>query len=183
VSSSPRPGDFLVADPRLTDPNFESSVVLICEHNEEGTLGLIINRPIDYTLQWQDDEQEWDSDLQIYWGGPVGQQGLLTLHRGAPDQTHEGITEVMPGLYFGGLNDELFQVDDTNETVRIYLGYAGWEVGQLDAELADGVWHLVGAKPEQVFSEQGPELWSELLVQLDKSFAWMSNVPEDPSLN
>lgn len=183
MSSIPRPGDFLVADPRLTDPNFESTVVLICEHNEEGTLGLIINRPIECAVQLQFENQEWDGDLEVYWGGPVSQQGLHALHQSAPAQEFEETTEVLPGLYFGGVVDDLIEANDAGERIRFFFGYSGWEPGQLDGELAEGAWHVIAAKTDQIFSEQVPGLWSKLMVELDPSFAWMSRVPEDPSLN
>ena len=183
MSSGPRPGDFLVADPRLTDPNFESSVVLICEHNEEGTLGLVINRPLECAFQLQIEGQEVDRELEVGWGGPVCQQILHSLHQGTPNRALEGTTEVIPGLYFGGLVEDWLDASDQGSAIRFFVGYAGWEPGQLDGELAEGAWHVVTAKPEQVFSKQGPELWSQLMVELDPAFAWMNQVPDDPSLN
>ncbi len=183
MEQGPRPGDFLVADPRLTDPNFESSVVLICEHNDECTLGLIVNRPIECAAELLFEEQGWNEELQVYWGGPVCQETLHALHSGEAGVEMEAATEVLPGLYFGGRMEDLIAARDGGNAVRFFFGYAGWEPGQLDGELQDGAWRVVDAQSEQVFSEECGKLWPKLMAKTDPSLAWMSRIPEDPSLN
>jgi putative transcriptional regulator len=183
VTQGLHPGDFLVADPRLTDPNFESSVVLICEHNDEGTLGLIVNRPIEEAVELLFDEKDFDQDLQVFWGGPVTQQGLHALHQGKPGQELSDATEVMPGLYFGGCMEDLVEAQKAGESVRFFFGYAGWEPGQLRGELDDGAWHVLPAEPPQALTEKSRQLWSDLMSKTDPSLAWMRHIPDDPSLN
>jgi putative transcriptional regulator len=181
MPNSPSAGDFLLADPRLTDPNFDSTVVLLCEHNQEGSLGLIVNRPLAVPLKQLLPENQLSApDAEIYWGGPVHQDALHALRLGQP--APEAL-EVLPGLHFGGQLEDLSAAMEADETVRFYLGYAGWEIGQLESELAEGAWHVCAGDPALAMSEQLERLWTDLIARAEPELGWLKHIPDDPSCN
>jgi len=171
-STSPlaiKKGMFLVAHPSLMDPNFERTVVLICEHGEEGTLGLIINRPTELLLS---DVLPAIPVLKgtsyvLYAGGPVQPEGVVMLFRVVEAAAH--LRKVMERVYLG-LNREALERVITSpqptETFRAYAGYAGWAPGQLEFEMGMGSWAVVPADPASIFDKAPEALWSELVEAL-----------------
>jgi putative transcriptional regulator len=163
-------GLFLIASPNLMDPNFRHTVVLICEHNgEQGTLGLILNRPTDVSLA---EALPQVSVLKatsyiVFWGGPVQQSSLLMLFRLA--QAPPEPKEVLRGVYLGAGPETLTQVitkPNPTETFRAYAGYAGWAPGQLEYELSLGSWAVVTADAASIFDRDPAGLWMEMLDKL-----------------
>jgi putative transcriptional regulator len=178
-------GQLLVASTSLLDPNFRRAVVLIVRHNEEGAVGLILNRRTTATIK-----EVWDKVSQspcqradnVYLGGPC-QGPLMAVHaRTAPDEI-----EVLSGVYFTSESDELERlVLEPDLKAKFFFGYAGWGHGQLEAELNQGAWLTLPATVEHVFGDQ-QGAWEKLLKQgTGRSLAAMlkiKNVPADPSLN
>jgi putative transcriptional regulator len=162
-------GQLLIANPTLMDPNFRHSVVLICEHNDQGTLGLILNRPTDVLLS---EALPALSILKatsyvLFWGGPVQQSTVLMLFRLTQVPTEP--KEVMTGVYLGAGPDTLTQVitqPNPTETFRAYAGYAGWAVGQLEHEMAMGSWALVSGDGSTIFDRDPSTLWADLVEKL-----------------
>lgn len=165
MPSDVRKGCFLVAAPALQDPNFSRSVVLVCDHGPDGTMGLIVNRPLalppdgvlagvpGITLP----------GVKIHQGGPVQADHLLLLH----GLTKLGLDAhpVCPGLFLGGDLEALKEAlgDVTGPpALRYYLGYAGWSAGQLEAEIAEGAWLVREARAEDVFCADPAALWARL---------------------
>ncbi len=182
--NSPNTGTLLISDPFLKDPNFMRTVVLLCEHREEGSLGFVLNKPYNQTL----DELIPDMagyKIAVHDGGPVQRDTLHFLHT-VPHLIPEGF-EVTNGVYWGGdfakvieliRNKEL----DTN-SIRFFLGYSGWSNGQLDSELNEKSWLTTQASKKIVFQSNNHIIWKMAVLQMDKKYHEIINYPIDPMLN
>jgi putative transcriptional regulator len=182
-----RPGTFLIASPMLQDPNFVRTVVLLCEHNDQGSMGLVVNRRSGVQLPevLEGIAPEPLPALPLYLGGPVERQALLVLHR--LEVPIPGAHPVAGGISLGGdMQAILRHAADTveaNPQIRFYAGYAGWGAGQLDAELAIGSWITCEALPEHVFDADDESLWSRVLKSLGSDYARLATMPPDPRVN
>ncbi|MGH3443161.1 MAG: YqgE/AlgH family protein [Nitriliruptorales bacterium] len=171
-------GRLLVAAPDLADPNFHRTVVLLLEHDDDGTLGVVLNRPSETAVgELLPDWQRTAADPGVVFvGGPVVPNGLIGIAE-ATGAADEGIQ--LPG----GL-----EVVDLEQTpglsgagrLRVFAGHAGWVGGQLEAEVMGGSWFIVDAEPGDVFSADPEELWTTVLRRQGGVF---TTVPVDPSLN
>lgn len=178
-------GQFLVASPHLSDPNFYKSVVLMINHDSKGALGLILNRPTENTVRdvWKIvSEDETDCAQPIFLGGPVPGP-LVALHR----LKSAAESEILPGLYFAAHKDKLQQIiSQTAKPYRFFTGYAGWSGGQLDDELRAGGWLTSKAKKDLVFRKED-DLWEQVVRTIGEGIlapaVKVKYVPEDPSLN
>ncbi len=175
-------GSLLVATPLLTDPNFARTVLLMLEHTDEGALGLVLNRPSAMTIA--DAVPEWvdraaDPSL-VFGGGPV-QPGAAFVLGERPDP--EPATGFAPVIEQIGVVD--LQADPPYDLgrVRVFSGYAGWTPGQLEGELAEEAWWVVGADPEDVFCDDPDDLWHDVLARQRGKLSWFANFPDDASDN
>ena len=178
------PGKVLLAEPFLAEPYFKRSVVLVTEHNEDGSFGLIINKPIKMTFnQALPNAPEFDTTLSL--GGPVSKETLHFLHR-LGDKI-PGSKTVSKGLYWGGDFDQVMgmMMDGSLDAkdIRMFVGYAGWSAGQLDSELKLNSWIIEKANASMVFRKDADELWSHILYKMGDPYRKMVNFPEDPNLN
>lgn len=182
--NSPAKGKILLAEPLLLDPYFKRSVIFIAEHNEEGTVGFILNRSVNVKIN--ELLPNFPSvDVQIHWGGPVNRNNLFYLHtRG---DIIEGGKEVFDGLYWGGNFDQLKDFLDSGEVtaadIRFFAGYAGWDHGQLSTELEEKSWIVTGANKSLVMKGIKRDLWKKILTKMGRKYEIMANFPEDPTLN
>jgi putative transcriptional regulator len=176
-------GQLLVASPTLKDPNFARSVVLIGAHNEEGAMGIILNRPSEVTVGEAVPQLEAavDGEEPVYIGGPVQPTSVVFLAEFV-DPSPAGLI-VLGRIGFPAPDANIEELPDVTERARVFAGYAGWSEGQLDAELDEGDWILQDACPEDVFSQAPSELWSEVLTRKGGSYALVARMPLDPSLN
>lgn len=179
-------GKVLVATPALTDPNFHRTVVLILEHNDEGAIGLVLNRPsltrVDEALPgW---ERVASSPPVVFAGGPVELDAVIALGRAYP--------ETIPDADWVPIVDRLRVVDIgagpevaefAVESARIFVGYAGWAGGQLEDEIAADAWFVADARDLDALAEDPDSLWSAVLRRQPGELALFSTFPEDPSLN
>jgi len=159
-------GVLLVASPDLADPNFRHTVILICKHGPEGTVGLVLNRPTELLLA---EALPSITSLQgtahiLFAGGPVQPEGILMLFRlvREPAQTRR----VIEGVYLGGNLGDLERVltqPAPRETFRAFAGYAGWGPGQLEWEMAQGSWVLAPSDAATLFEKNPADLWSDLI--------------------
>jgi putative transcriptional regulator len=181
---APGTGILLIADPFLKDPNFARTVVFLCEHQEEGSFGFVLNRLFDTTL----DELIPDlagHKIPVYFGGPVQLDTIHFLHQ-YPDLI-PGSFEVSPGIYWGGEFEAVMELIK-NETIdinkiRFYIGYSGWGVGQLDGELKEKSWITLKANRKLIFHRQMELIWKDSLRELGGDYEMMINFPIDPQLN
>ena len=178
-------GKLLVASHQLSDPNFFQTVVLIIQHEAQGALGVVLNRPSEKSVQevWEMiGKQPCGSEQLVHVGGPVPGP-LLALHTlGA-----QADGEVMPGLYVTA-QENVFQelVNQTEENFRLYSGHAGWGEGQLDAELKAGGWLTTAAVVDDIFSDY-QTLWKRIISRIGLKIlapgVRPEQVPKDPGLN
>jgi putative transcriptional regulator len=180
----PGRGILLIADPFLKDPNFLRTVVLLCEHNEDGNVGFVLNRQYKNTIDELIPELE-GHQLPVYYGGPVEETGIHFLHQ-YPDEIPGG-QEVMKGVYMGGDFEILVTLIrdsaiDTNK-IRFFIGYSGWSSGQLKEEIDEKTWLTVKATRKLVFQTNYEQIWKDALKHLGGDYEMMVNFPIDPQLN
>jgi putative transcriptional regulator len=176
-------GMLLVASPSLRDPNFEKAVVLLSAHEEkEGSLGVILNRPIQQQLG-SCHESFKDGPLKevpLYWGGPVQPNQVILAAWQWMDANQEC------RMFFGISQEKALELKEQHEQVEIraFLGYSGWSDGQLLAEVDQNAWHYLIFDSQTVFQAKSPlSMWRELIRKFDPGFDGMLDYPEDPSLN
>lgn len=185
-------GSLLVAAPLLDDPNFRRSVVLVVEHDhEEGTLGVVLNRPTEIPVErvlppWG---ELVTGPSVVFQGGPVALDSALALARvpgvdeplgwraldgGLPDVSRVGLVDLdaPPGL----IGPEVVQL-------RVFAGYAGWSAGQLKSEIEEGAWYVLPGESGDVFMDDPERLWQTVLRRQGGDLAFVSTFPDDPSLN
>jgi len=180
----PASGILLIADPFLKDPNFLRTVVLLCEHQTEGSFGFVLNRPLKSTLDELIPELE-GHPIQVFDGGPVQKDSLHFLHQ-LPDEIPGG-QEIVPGVFWGGDFDAVITLLQEGrmkpDTIRFFIGYSGWGEGQLNTEMTEKTWLTVAANQKLIFLEKHEEIWKEALRHLGGEFEMMINYPLDPQLN
>ncbi|MBA3329120.1 MAG: YqgE/AlgH family protein [Solirubrobacterales bacterium] len=176
-------GQLLIAGATLPDPNFARTVVLICEHTEDGALGLVLNRPGEMALA--DGAPELaplaGDQALIGEGGPVQPAALLVLAE-FEDPEQAGLRVIGPV----GLMGDGSQIGDLVGEVRrarVFAGYAGWGPGQLDAELEREDWFVAPAGIDDIFDADADELWQRVLARKGGHFALVARMPVDPSVN
>ena len=176
-------GSLLIAMPMLHDPNFRQTVILVCEHGEEGSLGLVLNRPTEVEVSTLlADIPELPGAKQVYAGGPVAKDGMLILCRSpyAPFG-HPILQDVFLARDLDVLKDP--EVLGPGSRTRCYLGYAGWTQGQLEAELKTGAWRLIPGDPSLVFEADSASVWQEMMRRMGEEWAIYATMPPDPTLN
>ncbi|MBS1576829.1 MAG: YqgE/AlgH family protein [Bacteroidetes bacterium] len=177
-------GILLIADPFLKDPNFLRTVVFLCEHQEEGSFGFVLNRKYENTLDELIPELEGKT-LPLFYGGPVQVDTIHFLHQ-YPEEIPGGL-EVMKGVFWGGDFDKVVDMIKNDEIdqnkIRFYIGYSGWSSGQLDGELKEKSWLTVKATRKIIFHKDYHEIWKESLKHLGGDYEMMINFPIDPQLN
>jgi putative transcriptional regulator len=163
-------GTLLVACPPLDDPWFDRAVVLMLEHNDDGSLGVLLNKPSVEPLP--DGLDAWAPHLSapeaMFVGGPVEPTALIAL-----TDTDEG---------WASLDLEEPPADDV-ERVRIFRGYSGWSAGQLHAELAEGAWMVLPSERNDLHTQQPTELWRTVLRRQGGRLAWIADAPDHLSMN
>ena len=179
-------GRLLVATPGLVDANFFRTVVLIVEHNDEGAAGVVLNRPSETPL-CEGPLDEWgelaaDPPL-VFVGGPVSPGAAVCLARPAPNVRPEGFEPVVGGLGVLDLGNDPSTARGRLDRLRIFSGYAGWETGQLEDEIAEGAWYVLDADPEDALSAQPGGLWRFVLKRQGGKLALVANFPADPNMN
>lgn len=177
-------GNLLVAEPFMLDPNFKRSVVLMCEHNEEGSLGFILNRKLDvYIDELVDSFPDFPS--KVYFGGPVQTDTIHYLHN--VGDLLEDSREVARGVYWGGSFEKLkFLISTeviTADNIRFFLGYSGWSEGQLTEELKIGSWVVADMDPNYLFKTKASKLWNQVLTHKGDSFGIIGSIPDTPNMN
>lgn len=177
-------GQLLIAGPRLVDPNFWRSVVLVVDHSEEGAFGVVLNRPSETSVDDAVPELEAliDPDEPLFIGGPVQPSTVITVARflEIADAALPAFADI--GVLGTG-GPPIDEMADRVVQARAFVGHSGWGPGQLETELETGDWILEPARPTDVFSPSPRELWSDVLTRKGGSYALVARMPMDPSLN
>ena len=176
-------GLLLIASPSIFDPNFRQAVVLIAEHNEEGAMGVVLNRPTEATIGDVAPQLEVfaDADETIYAGGPVQPSALIVL--GQFIDPSAAALPILGDIGFVGIGTELDEVERAVHQSRVFAGHAGWGPDQLQAEMESEDWIVQPATHDDVFSHSAAELWTTLLQRMGGEYALMARMPFDPSVN
>ncbi len=168
-------GTLLVATPSLIDPNFYRTVVLMLEHDDDGALGVVLNRPleipvVEYLADWIDLVAD---PPVVFAGGPVQPEVALAVGR-------EGTS--------GGAGLRLVDLDATPaaagvDRIRVFSGYAAWAPGQLESELEEGAWWIFDTEPGDTFKADAEQLWPGVLRRQHGEIALFATLPDDPGMN
>jgi putative transcriptional regulator len=179
----PRQGIILISEPSLRDFYFRQSVVLLAEHNEEGSFGIIINKPIETRIK-EVLKDFPDIDMPIYLGGPVKTDSLFFIH------TRKEVADslkIIDGLYWGGdievIKEMIGKRLIKENEIRFFLGYSGWNPKQLDREIREKSWVLSHTSAEEIINKQPKNLWPGYLKSMGSDYAIWANFPSDPSYN
>ncbi|HEX7087932.1 MAG TPA: YqgE/AlgH family protein [Vicinamibacterales bacterium] len=164
------PGRILVSARHLPDPNFSDTVVLLVDYNEEGAMGLILNRRTDVPLAraFPLVSPAPDAKQRLYFGGPVAPDGVMALLRATSPQP-DG-REVLDNVHLIGQREPLesqIRAQTASDRFRVYVGYSGWGPGQLDREAAEGSWHVLPATADLVFDPDPDSLWDRQIRLTD----------------
>ena len=174
-------GSLLLAHPSMTDPSFQHAVVLISAHNDEGAVGVILNRPMGKSLGEFNSEvtTEGLSGIPVFAGGPVGDRQIIL----SAWQASESLGAFK--LYFGLDAEKAGEMitGGTDMAMRAFVGYAGWEEGQLEKELRQNTWVVAPVDVKLMNKHEGVDLWRSILAKINPELRLFAEEPEDPSLN
>ncbi|MEN9685646.1 MAG: hypothetical protein RLZZ28_1432 [Bacteroidota bacterium] len=177
-------GKLLISDPFLKDPNFMRTVILLCEHQPEGSFGLVLNKTQDHELGDLIKNAE-GIRFPVYDGGPVQKDTLHFIHQ-CPELIPGGVA-ITDGIYWGGEFDEVLTLLKDNRLgkadIRFFLGYSGWAEGQLKDELEEKSWITGDASKKLVFNLGTQQIWKAALQSLGGEYSQMIHYPIDPQLN
>lgn len=180
----PAKGRLLLSEPLMGDFYFGRSVVLLAEHNDEGTFGLVLNKPIEQRFNdVVQDFPHFDGPLCI--GGPVETNSLFFVH--TMGDKIEGSLEIGSGLYWGGNIEIVKEMILLNlispDNIRFSLGYSGWSPDQLKAELGRNSWLVSKNVNTDILKIKPKEMWKKLLIPLGEEYQHWPKFPSDPGLN
>jgi len=179
----PNKGHALISEPFMEDQYFKRAVVYLVEHNEEGTVGFMLNKSLDVSLNevLVDFPQ---MDCPVYLGGPVQPQNLFYLHN--KGELLNDSVEIDQGVYWNGnfeqLKEAINQKMITKNDIRFFLGYSGWDAQQLKGELEENSWFVMNL-PQKLLFSQTEDLWKSILKDSGSRISPMAEFPENPSLN
>lgn len=180
----PAKGKILISEPFLDDATFGRSVVLIIDHTEEGSMGLVLNKPMPLILNDVIQEFRYSEEIPLFKGGPIGTDTLFYLHtlKDIP-----GTLPVSQGLYMNGdfnaIKRYILQGNPIEGKIRFFLGYSGWEREQLGQEIEENTWIISEEKNAYLMNGNVQNMWKEALGNLGSKYATWSRFPQIPSLN
>ncbi len=180
---APKQGLVLVSEPFAPDSIFSRSVILLAEHNEEGTVGFIINKPINRTLQ-QITKEFGNIDMKVSVGGPVGNENVYYIH--TYGKLIPGSIKIKDNLFWGGdfkVLQTLLESGTVDEKkIRFFVGYSGWQKEQLKGEIKKDFW-LVSDIDIKTVMQYDKAIWNKVVAKLDKRYSIWQHFPENPNLN
>tara|TARA_B100000929_G_scaffold220355_1_gene176860 strand:- start:258 stop:818 length:561 start_codon:yes stop_codon:yes gene_type:complete len=185
IALKPTKGHLLVAEPSIIgDVSFNRSVVLLADHSENGSVGFILNKILDFTLK--DLIPEVKGNFKVYNGGPVEQDNLYFIHK-IPDLIPDSI-EIADGIYWGGNFEAVMNliaqdlIDD--KQIKFFLGYSGWDANQLEEELNSRSWVItVNEDNKDLLEKPYNSFWKDKMLELGGEYMLWSNSPENPTYN
>lgn len=181
-------GTLLASWPDMLDPNFMHSVLLICQHADDGAYGLILNRRTEFTTMnlLPDHQVLGKLPFAVHMGGPVAPTNMQVLHT-VPEAIPGGVP-LTERLWLGGELDAVGDFianrnEDVSSKVCFFVGYAGWGAGQLDEELATGSWLPSPLAPEGVLGAGGDDVWRRVVRSIGTDGGDLENLPPDVRWN
>lgn len=185
ISEKLQKGQLLIAEPSIIgDLSFNRSVILLADHNDDGSVGFIINKPLKYTIN--DLVPDVEATFKIYNGGPVEQDNLYFIHN-IPELITDSV-EISSGIFWGGdferTKDLINSGKIKKDNIRFFLGYTGWEAKQLENEMQSNSW-IVSENMYQnkIIGKSTTDFWKEKILELGGDYIIWSNAPENPLLN
>ncbi len=181
---SPSKGRLLISEPFMGDYYFGRSVILLAEHNEEGSFGVILNKPV--SAKFNEVLKDFpDFDAPMYLGGPVETDSLFYIH--TLGEQLEGATEILDGLYWGGdievLKELILLKKIDSKDVRFFIGYSGWSAEQLNTELKRNSWVITRSSKKRVLSTDPMMMWEKFLSKMGDNYKYWNKFPIDPTMN
>jgi putative transcriptional regulator len=183
-SLKPSKGRLLLSEPFMGDFYFGRSVVLLAEHNDEGSFGVIMNKPV--TASFNEVLKDFpEFDATVYLGGPVESNSLFYIH--TLGEALEGASEIIEGLYWGGdieaLKEMILIKKIQPQDIRFFIGYSGWGAQQLDGELKKNSWVITRASKSRLLKMDPMYMWENLLNKMGDNYRYWSKFPIDPNVN
>ncbi|MEL6559909.1 MAG: YqgE/AlgH family protein [Bacteroidota bacterium] len=187
----PKTGDILISNPLMGDPHFERSIIYLCEHSDEGSLGFVLNKPAKVTLNEVVDGFITE-DIPLYLGGPVEQNTLHFIYRANPElvisEPLVGGKQIKEDIFMGGEFESLREIYALNtvndDEIKFFIGYSGWSAGQLDNEIEENSWVVVkDPLTKNIFINSSRMHWKDMMSELGGKYKMMANYPVDPRLN
>lgn len=178
-------GQLLISEPSIIgDLSFNRSVILLADHDKEGSIGFIINKPLKYTIG--DLIPEIESKFKIYNGGPVEQDNLYFIHN-VPELIPNSV-EISNGIYWGGDFESTKELINsgiiTKDNIRFFLGYSGWHQNQLENEMNANSWIVTANNyKNKIIGKSHAHFWNDRIKELGGEYVIWSNAPENPYLN
>jgi putative transcriptional regulator len=172
-------GKVLLAQPFMTDPHFRRSVILLVEHNEESSLGFILNKPLRINVNELIAEFP-EIESEVFYGGPVATDTIHYVHK--KGDILDDSRMVSPGLYWGGDFEKLKMLIEEGMIlpgeIRFLVGYSGWSPGQLDDEMEFGSWVDAPMERRYLFRSNPNELWQDVMKDLGEQYSVIAQMPE-----
>jgi putative transcriptional regulator len=180
----PEKGCVLLSEPFLNDPFFKRTVVILCEHNEDGSFGFVLNNYVDVSLdQVIDDFPNWENVISI--GGPVKNGNLFYVHTLGSEIPNSA--KVVEGLYFGGdfdvVKEMMVQGRIAPDEIRFFIGYSGWSAQQLENEMKEQSWFVAHVSRKVIMDTADKDIWKTIMKKFGPKGKMIANLPDDPGLN
>lgn len=178
-------GQLLISRPVVKDPNFTRTVIYMIEHTDEGSAGVVLNRPSDIPVA--EILEPWarlaTDPRVVFLGGPVGTDAAVCLGEARTGHEPSGWSEISEGIGLIDLDMGIEIAIRSVRRMRIFVGYAGWSSGQLESEIESDGWFIAGALNDDVFSHDPKLLFRDVMRRQRGDAALMATFPDDPELN
>lgn len=182
----PIQGSILISEPFLQDAYFQRSVVLLVEHTEHGSMGFVLNKKTDLIVNTFFEELSELPDIPVYLGGPVSSNRLFFIHS-LGDNIIPNAIKINDHLYFDGdfsaLKRYILNGHTIDGKVKFFLGYSGWQEGQLTHEIKRNSWVVSNITTDNILSADGEGYWKDSVELLGKDYRTWTKFPKDPYLN
>jgi putative transcriptional regulator len=181
---TPRKGSILISEPFLEDSYFKRSIVLLTEHNDQGSVGFILNKRVEIEIgDILKDFPEFKTNISL--GGPVSTSSVHYIHT-LGEALPESV-KVFKSIYWGGNFEKLKELISLGlvkpHQIRFFVGYSGWSSGQLEHELKEGSWVVADMEPELIMTTEEASCWNDAFTRLGDRYKIWSNIPDNPSYN
>jgi len=181
---APRQGHILIAEPFLAGTYFNRSIILLATYGEQGAIGFILNKKVDYPVEdLFVNFPDFDSEIHI--GGPVGTDSIYFIH--TLGDSIPGSINIKDNLYWGGdfevLKTKIKLGLVSSQQVRFFLGYSGWDAGQLEEEINENSWLVADVSQDDMMTIDENVMWAKSVRDMGGKYSMWENFPENPSLN